>query len=87
MGTKLKPGKFDCYANAADDEPLFVLRAKDPLAPDVVRYWTEKYQLQKQIANSVGSGPEPLTASQHEKYLEALACADAMEEWKEAKEQ
>ena len=21
MGTKLKPGKFDCYAKAADDEP------------------------------------------------------------------
>ena len=25
MGTKNNPGKFDCYANAKPDEPLFVL--------------------------------------------------------------
>ena len=84
MGTKANPGKFDCYAKAADDEPIFVLRASDPRAPDAVRHWADHYIIQKQIANSVGNGPEPLTNSQQEKYAEALACADAMEEWRKA---
>ena len=28
-----------CYDKAADDEPLFVLRAQDALAPEVVEHW------------------------------------------------
>lgn len=28
-----------CLSKAASDEPLFVLRAKDPLAAQVVRLW------------------------------------------------
>lgn len=28
-----------CLNKAADDEPIFVLRANDPLAPGVVDYW------------------------------------------------
>lgn len=28
-----------CLAKVADDEPIFVLRAKDLLAPQVVRFW------------------------------------------------
>ena len=28
-----------CLANAADDEPIFVLRGTDPFAPDLVRRW------------------------------------------------
>jgi hypothetical protein len=39
MGTKLKPGKFDCYANAKLDEPLFILLARDRSARFVVRFW------------------------------------------------
>lgn len=39
MGTKKNPGKFDCYENAAEDEPMFVLLARDPLAPLLVRKW------------------------------------------------
>lgn len=39
MGTKNNPGKFDCYANAAPDEPMFILLARDPLAPILVEQW------------------------------------------------
>ena len=39
MGTKANPGKFDCHNKAADDEPLFTLRAKDPIAPQLVLIW------------------------------------------------
>lgn len=28
-----------CLNKAADDEPIFVLRANDPIAPAVVRFW------------------------------------------------
>ena len=73
MGTKAKPDKFDCYTKAADDEPIFVLCGLDTLAPDVVRYWAESY--------SKSLGPD-LTERQREKHASALACADAMEEWR-----
>ncbi len=41
MGTKNEVGKFDCYGNAEDDEPMFVLLARDPLAPMLVKLWAE----------------------------------------------
>ena len=39
MGTKNNPGKFDCYEAAAPDEPMFILLARDPVAPYLVRIW------------------------------------------------
>jgi len=39
MGTKTNPGEYDAYAAAGPDEPIFVLRAHDPLAPEVVKAW------------------------------------------------
>jgi hypothetical protein len=42
MGTKNNPGKFDCYADAEPDEPMFVLLARDISAPFLVRLWADK---------------------------------------------
>lgn len=42
MGTKLYPGKHDCYEKAESDEPMFVLLARDIFAPDVVEIWCKK---------------------------------------------
>lgn len=39
MGTKNNPGKFDCYAHAEPDEPMFVLLGRDPVASMVVGLW------------------------------------------------
>lgn len=39
MATKNNPGKFDCYANAAPDEPMFILLGRDPTAGMLVRIW------------------------------------------------
>lgn len=39
MGTKNNPGEFDCYENAEPNEPMFVLLARDPLAPLLVELW------------------------------------------------
>ncbi len=40
MGTKNNPGKFDCYANAEPDEPMFILLGRDRYAPTLVWLWS-----------------------------------------------
>lgn len=55
-----------CLNKAANDEPLFVLRAKDPVAPMTVRLWA-----------SMAEG-----IHEQEKIDEAIATADQMERWK-----
>lgn len=69
MSTKQNPGQFDCYAKLKDDEPYFVLRAKDPCAPALVEEWvTRRSRMHGQENNP--------------KFPEALACADAMRAWR-----
>ena len=67
MGTKLKPGKFDCYAKAAPDEPMFVLLARDPLAAILVRLWAD-------LREHASGNPS--------KVFEARTCAIDMEKWR-----
>lgn len=55
-----------CYDKAGMDEPLFVLRAQDKLAPILVRLWAA-------MADLGGTKPEIVA--------EARAVAFAMEEW------
>lgn len=71
MGTK-RTGD-DCYDKAGRDEPLFVLRAQDELAPDAVRTW----------AGSLFRRTSALPKEQRpeRKIQEALDLADAMEAW------
>lgn len=68
MGTKNNPGQFDCYANAGPDEPMFILLARDPLAPILVRLWAD---LRAHLAGNPS------------KVLEARACADTMEDYRQ----
>lgn len=37
--TKNNPGEYDCYAKADDDEEMFILLSRDPLAPILVQLW------------------------------------------------
>lgn len=66
MATKTNPGQFDCYANAAPDEPLFVLLGRDRHAATLVRIWAL-------LRHEEGEDPA--------KVREALRCADAMDAW------
>lgn len=52
-----------------DDEPVFVLRARDPLAPAQLRSWADALEAE-------GGSPE--------KAAEARALADQMEVYREA---
>lgn len=55
-----------CLNNAERDEPIFVLRAQDKLAANVVRFWCDR-------AQAAGVNKE--------KVAEARAIADLMEAW------
>jgi hypothetical protein len=64
MGSKNEPGKFDCYANAGPDEPMFVLLGRDATAPFVIFAW---------VAFRMQSGD-----IEDEKLAEAISCAAKM---------
>ncbi len=70
MGTKTNPGQYDCYANAEPDEPMFVLLARDPIAPILVEIWA---QLRAEASQTDDSAM----------VEEAEDCATAMRDWRE----
>lgn len=76
MGTKNKPGAFDCYGNAEPDEPMFIILARDRSAPDVVEEWARirEYDINR------GVKPE----SDRAMVEEARECAQAMRDWRTA---
>lgn len=71
MGTKANPGTFDCYDKAEPDEPMFVLLARDELAPEVVEEWAA-------LRACTRGRDDP-------KVREAVECAAAMRRWAEAR--
>lgn len=68
MGTKNNPAPFDCYANAAPDEPMFVLLGRDRHAEVLVRLWA--------ILRAHDDKTED-----EDKITEAMVCADSMQAW------
>jgi len=74
MGSKNNPGKFDCYDKALPDEPMFVLLARDPTAPDRVEFWAKE----RETAIDVGKRPETDRAM----VEEARQCAADMRAWR-----
>lgn len=73
MSTKAGPGKYDCYARAQDDEPMFILLARDPSAPDIVEKWI------KARMRLIMDGVKPMEDVAMLK--EATECAQAMRIW------
>ena len=76
MGTKNRPGDFDCYANAEPDEPMFVLLDRDKHAALMVRAWADLYRTRKLMDQA------ELTPHQQAKYDEAMLCAANMDLWR-----
>jgi hypothetical protein len=79
MGTKIQPGDFDCYAAAEDDEPMFVLLARDPIAPRLVAAWATAR------LNDALAGARPVDERERQKIQEARDCARSMMEWREVR--
>ena len=88
MGTKNNPGEFDCYFNAEPDEPMFVLLARDPLAPFLVSIWSKIRMGDLEAAGAVFTKMiYESTARYHaepdvDKASEALDCSLAMFKWR-----
>lgn len=66
MGTKNNPGSFDCYANAAPDEPMFILLGRDPRAIFLVKLWAHMSEMIGEDDNKVDN---------------AFSIATDMEQW------
>ena len=71
MGTKNNPGTFDCHGHAGADEPIFTIRAKDPVGAAAVRAWIKLREAAKL--------DKPQEAA---RLMEAEMVATAMEEWR-----
>lgn len=90
MGTKNKPGKFDCYANAEPDEPMFILLARDPMAAFLTSIWSKVRQGDVEAASVVFTkmlhevGPRYMIEPDMAKSGEAIECAMAMFDWRKA---
>jgi len=78
MGTRNDPSRYDCYAKAEPDEPVFVLLGRDPSAAGLVRDWA------RQREAMVRAGHKP--AEDLPMVREARACADAMAAFRSARE-
>lgn len=63
MSTKNNPGAYDCYANAAPDEEMFILLSRDRMGPSLVELWADVRE---------GNGEEPA------KVAEARSVAERM---------
>ena len=72
MGTKIEGDP--CYDAALPDEPMFVLLARDPQAPQAVRDWAA------QRAALIAAGERP--TSDMVKVIEAGRLADRMVAWR-----
>jgi hypothetical protein len=62
MGTKNNPGKFDCYQNAAPDEPMFILLGRDKHAPTLVWLWAVLRELDGEVPEVVDEARDCVTA-------------------------
>jgi hypothetical protein len=90
MGTKTNPGKYDCLSKAEPDEPVFVLMARDPVAPKLVDLWAAVSYGSKAAARAFfddllkfADEIEPLQPA--DKCNEAYECAKEMEAWADAR--
>ena len=74
MGTKLTELRDGCFHRAMDDEPMFVLLARDDSAVPLVMAWAQNREL------DIRKGKRP--ASDMEQVEEARSCARRMQEWR-----
>lgn len=98
MGTKNNPGKFDCFAKAEPDEPVFVLLGRDPQAAHLVSIWSKiraadidaaravfEHLLTQSLFNPNFPDYPREGTTDMEKSAEAMACSAAMSAFRKAR--
>lgn len=86
MGSKNKPGQYDCHEVENPDEPLFTLRGQDPLASDLVYLWKALREQRFEAAIShfaklCRTARSRPVETREDKLKEAAACAYDMVYW------
>lgn len=61
MSTKNNPGKFDCYAAAGPDEPMFILLGRDKHAPTLIWLWATLRELDSEEPEKVEEARQLVT--------------------------
>lgn len=88
LGSKANPSQYDCLPDLADDEPYFVIRAKDPLSNALVELHAYIGAGQAGPAHAKLAEIMEMTrdkaprASDSPKYRETFAISSAMERWR-----
>lgn len=90
MGTKNNPGRFDCFAAAEPDEPLFGLLARDALAAHMVSIWSKLRMGDHEAARVVFNhlleqatqAGYPRAGDDVDKAIEAMDCSMSMFTWR-----
>lgn len=75
MGIKHQELIDGCFARAAPDEHIFVLRGTDPSTPEVIRFWAGLYRERKLTDGVVGHE----LAKAIKKHTDALEVAKTIE--------
>lgn len=94
MGTKNDPGKFDCYANAEPDEPMFVLLARDISAKYLTAAWAaikcgDMVTAMKMVCDAIKEQErigKPFREPLDPTILEANQCSRMMQSWAEMRQ-
>ena len=79
MATKNNPGEYDCYTHADGDEPIFTLRANDPIASLTIQFWIGCRRIYYSFFDQLTTTPYEEEAK---KWKEAKKVALEMEVWR-----
>ena len=89
LGSKANPSQFDVYNELPDDEPYFVIRARDPLSSALVELHAyigagqsgaAHNKLAEIMQLTTAKPPRP---SDSPKYRETFAISSSMERWRD----
>ncbi len=86
MGTKQNPGKYDCLEKAGEDEPVFVLVARDPSASFLVACWAavrsgDGMAAIAAVQRAIAATEKARKGVDAEKVTEAYQCSEQMAKW------
>jgi hypothetical protein len=65
-----------CLEKREDDEPMFILLARDSVAPRVLEVWCHEREVE------IGSGVRPNTPEEQQHIAQVRAKADAFRAWR-----
>lgn len=91
IGSKANPSQYDCYPDLDEDEPYFVVRARDPLSVALVELHAyigagQAGAAHNKLAEIMAlTSDRPPRPSDSPKYRETFAISMSMDKWRDQK--